>query len=70
MLRRLAIGLAAAAAGALPEGAVARAYRLLPLQISRRQVGSGAEPGGAAARPSPQQQQHHHHHHHHQQHQH
>ena len=45
---------AAAAAGALPDGAVARAYCLLLLQILRRQVGSRAEPGGAAARPSPQ----------------
>eukprot|EP00964_Phaeocystis_antarctica_P046903 scaffold27110_cov61-Phaeocystis_antarctica.AAC.1 len=62
-LRHLAASVAAAAAaGALPDGAVARAYRLLPQQISRRQVGSGAEAGGAAARPSPpppQQQQHH-----------
>ena len=56
-LRHLAASVAAAAAaGALPDGAVARAYCLLPLQISRRQVGSRAEPGGAAARPSPQQQ--------------
>ena len=54
-LRHLAASVAAAAAGALPDGAVARAYCLLPLQISRRQVGSRAEPGGAAARPSPQQ---------------
>ena len=55
-LRHLTASVAAAAAGALPDGAVARAYCLLPLQISRRQVGSRAEPGGAAARPSPQQQ--------------
>ena len=57
-LRHLAASVAAAAAaGALPDGAVARAYCLLLLQISRRQVGSRAEPGGATARPSPQQQQ-------------
>ena len=46
-LRHLAASVAAAAAaGALPDGAVARAYRLLPLQISR-----------PSPPPQPQQQQ-------------
>jgi len=53
-LRHLAASVAAAAAaGALPDGAVARAYRLLPLQISR------PSPPPQPQQPQQQQQQQH-----------